>query len=1208
MSTSAGFAYNVAMAKRRIPTLWLLFLTVLSVPAFGAGPANGAASGPATAAGARYAQLPMRFEVNEGQTDGRVKYLARGLGYTVFLTGEEAVLALRPGVGGEKAAVVRMRLLGGASGARVRGEKELAGRSHYFIGKDPKGWRREIATYERVRYEGVYEGVDVVYHGRQGRLEYDLEVEAGAGTEGIRLGLEGVESLRVDEAGDLVVGLGDGEVKFQRPEAYQWEGGKKREVAARYELAGKREVRFKVGEYDRRKELIIDPVLSYSTYLGGSGGDVAYAIATDASGYAYVAGITNSSDFPKTGATFGSGFTNGEAFIAKLDTDGTSLVYSTYIGGTGSDTAAGLAVSAGEAYLTGTTTSTNFPTTASAFQTSNRGNGDAFVVHLNGAGNQLVYSTFLGGGSADFGQAIVVDSSGNASVTGSTQSSDFPLMNALQPTMHGGSDVFVSKLNFTGDGLVYSTYLGGLQADVGQSIAADGSGNVYVSGYTFSSDFPLQNPYQGGTSGSPDAFVAELDAAGSALILSTYLGGSADDRAMGIALDSTGNIYVAGVTRSSDFPTTVAALQTLHHGERDAFITKLVPTGTNLVYSTFLGGTGADQANAIVVDASGNAFVTGFTQSSDFPTQNPVQTLLGISGGSFCGASPCSDAFVSQLNSAGGALNYSTYLGGSGADFGQAIRLGSTGIPYVAGSTASSNFPAIAGAYQASLRSVAGNGFVAKIDPANAAGIAIVPDSLSFGNQGLSVRSAEKSVTIINAGSASLTVSDISATGDFQQTNNCIGTISGGGGYCTINVTYTPSDLGTDTEEITITDSGSGSPHSVSVTGTGVAATTAVTLSPKTLAFEELLVGSVSAPQTATITNSGTSVLEINNITVTGDYQQTNTCGDTFNVLQVGDSCTVSVTFQPVGSGARNGAVSIFSNASGSPHVITLTGTGMAVFSISSPNRTNTVTVGTTSTTFTIGATAPDSFSGNITLSCSSGVTCSFDPTAIFSGQTSTLTVSDLSGSTSNPLNFTVRGTSGAQSATVSLTIIMADYSLSVSPALNTIIAGQPAEYTVVVTPLNGFNQEVTLGCDGLPRQAQCEFSQKSVTPGGSPVTIELTVRTVKNTAVTPPWGPLGGNRLPLVVWPLLVAPVWLLLRRWNRGRTDAPAGLRSPLLALRLALIGLGLAFLLTMGGCRGTTVVGGTPTGNYTITVKGTLNSNTAVQRTTSFNLAVT
>ncbi|MGD0921747.1 MAG: SBBP repeat-containing protein, partial [Terriglobia bacterium] len=1079
------------------------------------------------------------------------------------------------------------------------------------------------------RYRGVYRGIDLVYYGRQGQLEYDFIVAPGAEARAIGLEIVGAEGvgrwpLRIDPKGDLVIATDGGDVRFHQPKAYQTEGGLRRPVGARYVLRGKGAVGLEVAAYDRRRPLIIDPVLSYSTYLGGTGGDVAYGIAVDASKYAYITGITNSSNFPILGGAQPSNSGSGDAFVVKLNTTGNALVYSTYLGGSGADTAFGIAVAAGDAYVTGKTTSADFPTTSvlhgapvDAFQlTYGGGDSDAFITHLNSSGNALVYSSYLGGRAADQANAIAVDSSGNAYLTGATQSPDFPLVNALQPTNGGGSDVFVTKVNFSGTALVYSTYLGGAQADTGQAIKVDSSGNAYVTGYTFSSDFPTQNPYQGSTTGPPDAFVAELNPDGSALVFSTYLGGSGDDRGLGIALDTSGGVYITGYTYSTtDFPTTVAAFQSVNRGDRDAFISKLSPAGSNLVYSTLLGGAGADQANGIAVDSSGNAFVTGFTQSSDFPTYTPVQAVLGISGGSFCGANPCADAFVTQINSSGGALNYSTYLGGSGPDYGQAIALASSGVPYVyvTGLTVSDNFPAIAGAYQASLAGVAGNTFVAMIDPASGPGIAIVPASVNFGNQPLSVRSAAKTVTVINAGSASLTINGITTSGDFLETGDCNGvTLSGGGGYCTISITFTPLALGAVTEEISLTDTAPNSPHTITVTGTGVAASTAVTVSPTSLSFGDVKVGSVSAPKTVTITNTGTSTLNISNISASplgGDFVQTNTCGATLNVLDVGESCTASVSFQPLGSGSRSGSLIISSNASGSPHAVALSGTGDAVFSLTSASPTTTVTAGSTSATFSVSASAPPDFAGNITLSCSSGLTCAFDPATIFPGQTSTLTLSNLTASTTNPLNFTVSGTSGSQTATLSLTLLLADFSLSVSPALHTITAGQPAEYTVLVTPSHGFGQAVTLSCENLPSQSGCRFSQSSVTPNGSPASVTLTVTTVKNSSLLyNRRTPFGGSRLPFVLWLMLFGPLWFLFRVWKRERTGSATVLRSLLLSWRLAGISLALALLLGMSSCRGVGGVGGTPTGNYTITVRGILNSNTDVQRTTTFNLAVT
>jgi hypothetical protein len=1221
ISTKTWPGPQANMGKRRIPPLVLLCLMGVCAATLKLEAANGVPSGSEAswAAGrlAWYSRLPLSFEPNRGQTGAPVKFLARGLGYTLFLTSDEAVLALQASAraGAGKAAVVRLKLVGAAGEARVSGERELAGRSNYFLGKDPRGWHTDVATYAQVRYREVYRGIDLVYYGRQGRLEYDFVVGPGGRTRQIRLGIEGAGSMRVEGEGDLVLAVGEGEVRLQRPEAYQWVGGVRRQVAARYAVVGKREVGFQVGDYDSSQPLIIDPVLSYSTYLGGTGGDTAYGIAVDSAGYAYITGTTNSSDFPTKGAEQSASHGNGDAFVVKLNTTGDALVYSTYLGGTGADTATGLAVAAGDAYVTGFTYSADFPTTTNpdAFQLTYGGNEDAFITHLNSSGDKLVYSSYLGGHGADFGQAVAVDGSGNAYVTGATQSPDFPLLNPLQPTKGGGSDAFVTKLNFTGTALLYSTYLGGAQADVGQAIKVDSSDNAYVTGYTSSSDFPTENPYQGSIAGAPDAFVAKLNATGSALAFSTYLGGTGDDRAYGVALDNATpepNVYVAGVTQSTDFPTTVAAFQSGSRGKRDAFITKLSPAGSNLAYSTVLGGSGDDQANAVAVDSSGNAFVTGFTQSSDFPTYTPVQMVLGISGGSFCGASLCTDAFVSQINSSGGTLKYSTYLGGSGADWGQAIALDSSGVPYVTGNTASDNFPAIAGAYQPSLAGVAGNAFVAKIDPAHKPGIAIVPASLNFGNQALSVRSAAKTVTVINAGSAALTITEITTDDEFLETDNCIGTLSAGGGYCTISITFTPSALGSVTEEISITDTAPDSPHTITVTGSGVAASTAAKVSPTSLSFGDLKVGSVSDPKTVTFTNTGTSTLNISQIRVsTGDFVQTNnTCEAALNVLDVGESCTISVSFQPIGSGDRTGTLSISSNASGSPHNVALSGTGLAVFSVTSSDSPKTITVGDTETTFTISASAPSDFTGKITLSCSAAATCAFDPESIFAGQTSTLTLSGLSASTDNPLNFYVYGTSGAQTAKLAATLLLADFSLSVSPALHTIAAGDPAQFTVLVTPLHGLSKEVKLGCGNLPLQSECKFSESAVTLKGSPVSVTLTITTTKNASLLfHRRAPFGGGRLPFVLWFLAFGSLWSLFGVWRRRRTGPSTVPRFLLLSWRLAGISLVLALLVALSGCRGG-LAAGTPTGNYTITVKGILSSNTNVERTATFNLAVT
>jgi len=1192
-----------------------------------------------------YAHLPLSFEPNQGQTDEQVKFLSRGAGYTLFLTRDEAVLTLqkpaprnqespaKTGRGlrltnlpviqttddGPTTGVLRLKLLGANIPSPVRGVDELPGKSNYFIGNVPGKWRTNLPNYAAVQYDGIYPDVNLVYHGNQGQLEYDFVAAPGSNLHQVRFSLEGAERIRLGAGGDLVLTTKLGEVLLRRPEAYQGRGITKRSVAVRYVRRAKNEFGFAVGPYQRGRALVIDPVLSYSTFLGGSGGDVAYAVGVDSSGNAYVAGVTNSANFPTVNPEQSSNAGSGDAFVSKLNPYGTDLVYSTYLGGSGADSATGMAVdSEGDVFLTGSTSSSDFPikptsstsSSPAAFQTVYGGNGDAFVAELGSTGDKLVYSSYLGGSQADFGQAIAVDSSGNAYVTGSTESPDFPTLNPLQTTTAGASDVFVTKVNFSGTALVYSTYLGGSQADTGQTIKVDKAGNAYVAGYTFSTNFPTQDPIQPSNAGDADAFVTELNPAGSALVFSTYLGGGGRDRAFGLALDNSGDIYVTGDTQSSDFPTTPNVFQAGYAGNGDAFVSELAPSGAKLSNSTFLGGSGTDQANGIALDSSGNAAIAGFTNSSDFPTVDPVQSVLGLTGGSSCGANPCSDAFVTKFNPALSQASYSTFLGGSGADFGQAVAVDSTGDPYVAGSTTSANFPAIAGVYQGSLGGVAGNAFVAKIDVANLPAIALSPAKINFGNQTVSVKSAAQAITVANLGSAPLNITSITPpTSDFTETDNCVGTVAPRGATCTINVTFTPAATGSVTDQCSITDNASGSPHTFTVTGTGVTEATSVTLTPTSLTFANQNVGTVSAPQTVTITNTGVATLNITQISASGDFTQTNTCGALLDVLNVGQSCTVSVSFAPTSTGTRSGSLTVSDNATGSPQSVALSGTGLAVFSLSSSNPASTVVIGSTSTTFTIGATAAQGFSGSITPSCPSGATCTFNPTSIFAGQTTTLTLSGLSASTPNPYNFTVSGTSGSQTATLNLTVLFQTFSLSVSPALNTIVAGATAHYTLLVSPSYGFNQQVNLSCTNVPVGATCSFSSASPTPNGSaPSSVSLTVTTTQQTSIWKLWpGQIRPPR-PLLILGVVLIVLTLALSIKAKQLFPERASTLAPLIASRSLVLGILLVFLWLLG-CRGiSSNTSPTPTGNYIITVMGTLNSNTTVQETTTVDLSVT
>jgi hypothetical protein len=599
---------------------------------------------------AAYGQLPLSFEANQGQTAAPVNYLARGSGYALFLTPGAAALSLQkpaaanlgPGAApAPEGDVLRMQLVGASATPQVVGLDQLPGTTNYFIGNDPSQWHTNVPSFARVAYQGLYPGVDLVYYGNQRQLEYDFVVAPGASAAVIRLGLQGAEGMALDARGNLVLHTVGGDVVEHAPVLYQQSGGVRQAVSGRFVLEGDGQVGFAVGAYDASRPLIIDPVLSYSTYLGGNGYEEGQDIAVDSAGNAYLIGTTTSTDFPTADAlqaAYGGGLFN--AFVAKLDASGTSLVYSTYLGGSGEDNGNDIAVDrAGNAYVTGHTTSTDFPT-ANPIQATNGGGQDAFVAKLNACGTALVYSTYLGGSGDDLGQGIAVDRAGDAYVTGRTTSADFPTVNPIQAANRGFMNAFVAKVNASGTALVYSTYLGGSGEDDGTAIAVDRAGNAYVTGSTSSTNFPTVNPIQAGYGGgNTDAFVAKLNATGTALVYSTYLGGSGEDLGFGIAVDRAGNAYVTGGTDSTNFPT-ANPIQAANGGSEDAFVAELDASGTALVYSTYLGGSGFDRGIRIAVDRAGNAYVTGDTQSTDFPTVNPLQAAYG--GGS-------DDAFVAKI-------------------------------------------------------------------------------------------------------------------------------------------------------------------------------------------------------------------------------------------------------------------------------------------------------------------------------------------------------------------------------------------------------------------------------------------------------------------------------------------------------------------------------------------------------------------------------
>lgn len=615
----------------------------------------------------RWANLPLVFEPNAGQTAAEVRYLARGPSYTLHLNSGETALA------GRNRATLRTRFSGANASAPISGESRQASTTNYFIGSDPAKWRTSVPNFAKVRYAGVYSGIDLIYYGTEGTLEYDWVVEPGADPRQIRMVFDGADRLRIDSRGDLVITAGGNEYRHKRPVAYQEIAGSRVLVSGTWSLHG-REGSFRLGTYDRNRTLVIDPTLIYSSYYGGNGADYAYAAAVDSIGNTYIAGSIGSAGFGILGIE--------DAFVTKLSPNG-SRMFTSFIGGGAADQANGVAVDVqGNMYLTGSTGSLDFPL-KNAVQTKTGGSGDAFVVKVAAGGAPLLYSTYLGGIANDSGSAIAVDASGNAYITGTTFSADFPTVNPFQAAKGAQQDAFVGKLNPTGTAWIYLTYLGGNNVDEGNGIAVDAAGNAYVTGSTASTNFPLQSAIRSSNAASVDAFITKLNPAGSALVYSTYLGGSATDYATAIAVDSSGNAYVTGIVTSDDFPVVNPIFPKLaSHAVDDIFVTKLNAAGSALVYSTYIGGGSVDDPYAIAVDSSGNAYITGRTNSSDFPLVKAIQSTRFAF-----------DMFVAEINPAGSALVFSTFLGGTGSESGRGIAVDHLGNIHVAGEGTSTDFP-----------------------------------------------------------------------------------------------------------------------------------------------------------------------------------------------------------------------------------------------------------------------------------------------------------------------------------------------------------------------------------------------------------------------------------------------------------------------------------------------------------------------------------
>lgn len=671
-----------------------------------------------------FGHMPLYFEINQGQTDESVRFMSRGGNHALLLKQTEAQLVL-PGkkksltgspsgtARNERPDVLKMKLAHANDKAAIEGLDELPGRTNYFVGNNPDNWRKDVPTYKRVKYAGVYEGVDLVYYGDQRELEYDLLVAPNADPSVIKLSFENAQAIKLDGQGELLLSVGKHVIRQHAPVVYQEIGGVRKVIPAAYVVREKgakagREVGFAIGDYDRSQPLVIDPVIVFSTYLGGSGGDdlftpeAAFSIAVDGGGNIYLAGMTPSGDFPTQTPYQAASGGNFDAFITKFNPTGSALLYSTYFGGNDEDRIISLSLGpSNEMFVSGYTYSTNFPT-MTPYQATNRGLNDGFIARFT-SGGALSYSTYIGGSGGESLNFVKNEGTDIAIFSGATGSTDFPVANALQPTNAGQADFVVGKLNLVTNTLIFSTYYGGTASDsmVFSSGAVDASGNIYFAGVSNSFDYPVTpNAFQTEANGSDDVVVTKLTPNGNSVIYSTFIGGNLIDSADALAVDGGGNAYVTGFTRSANYPLKHAFQPQLL--DPDAFVTKLNPTGTDIIYSTFLGGSNLERGSAIAADAAGNCYVSGRSNSGDFPTKRALRPPRGLD-----------DAFVCRFNR-DGALLFSTLLGGSANDYGFAITADNNFNAYVAG-RATRNFFITPGAFQSTLGGNA-DAFLTKIN------------------------------------------------------------------------------------------------------------------------------------------------------------------------------------------------------------------------------------------------------------------------------------------------------------------------------------------------------------------------------------------------------------------------------------------------------------------------------------------------------------
>jgi hypothetical protein len=961
----------------------------------------------------RQFELPLAFEPNRGQAASGVDYITTTQGQPWQLRADSVTINVSgtPGLlphSGKTASqnVIQIALFNADKKATATSENKLPGYTNYLFGSNPANWITRVDRYGKVRYQNIYPGIDLVFHGNENRLEQDFVLRPGAEPQRIRFRFRGVQHAELSDDGNLVLRAGDATFQMQKPRAYQQVRNERVEVPVQYAL-NNGSASFRLGPYDKRLELTIDPVLVYSTFLGGTSagsGNAVTAMAVDSSGL-YLTGTTNASNFPVTSGVIEPTLKCcSGTFVTKLDPTGQSLIFSTYIQGF-ADAPSVAVDSSGDIYLAGLAAgfqvlgggvAANLPIPAGSqpYQLHDKGYGNVAILKINGTGTSVLAGTYLGGSNFDLFDGFAIDSTGNVYVTGTTNSNDFPTTSGVLQSALGSSGFsgFISKLNPTLTALVFSTYFGNtsniVQGAHGQSsglLALDSSGDVFVAGEA-AGVFPVTpGAFQSACTATDCPYFAELKSDGSMFLSATFLDNNSDT-VSGVAVAGSGNIYVAGLTNSPTFPVLnpVQPCTSLGPEAFGDFLSEFSSAGSQ-VFSTCLGLRQLRATPVLTLDASGNAYVSDATQAG-LPLQNPIDSNAPAANGQ--------RPYVSEISASTHALLFSSYVAGAGSfDTIKAIAVDSTGNLYLAGQSGitangSSQFP-VFNALQPTFCGDCTDGFIMKVSPTTGAAAAVVPSNVSFPSVAVGTASSPVSVTISDLGTDALTVSSVAITGDFAIASNNCASVSASGGSCAVQVTFTPTVLGARTGTLTITDSSPGSPRTVALTGQG--ATVNLTASPASLTFSSQKIGTTSAKQYVTLT-AGAADISALSIQTTGDFAETNTCGTSIPAFQ---TCTLNVTFTPSASGTRTGTITISSSAPNSPQTVSLTGSIGSTLGLAAASSTATVAAGS-GTTYSL-SIGGQGLSGTASLSCTgapANATCSVPATVPVSGTTaSTFTV-----------------------------------------------------------------------------------------------------------------------------------------------------------------------------------------------------------------------